>query len=119
MNAFKRGCQPKNDVVKGDNCYLFGNSHNILNRWKNNFSQLLNVHNISDVGQIEIHTSEPLVLGPSRLEVEIAIAKLKQCKSPGSDQIPAKLIQTGSKTLLPVIHTLDNSIWRKKKLTVP
>jgi hypothetical protein len=38
----------------------------------------LNVHNVSDVRQIEVHTAEPLVPGPSRLEVEIAIAKLKK-----------------------------------------
>jgi hypothetical protein len=36
---------------------------------------------MSDVRQIEIHTAEPLVPGPSRLEVEIAIAKLKRYKS--------------------------------------
>jgi hypothetical protein len=36
-------------------------SHNILNRWKNYFSQLLSVHRVSDVRQIEIHTAEPLV----------------------------------------------------------
>jgi hypothetical protein len=53
----------------------------------------LNVHNVSDVRQIEIHTAEPLVPGPSHLEVEIAIAKLKKYKSPDSDQIPADLIQ--------------------------
>jgi hypothetical protein len=41
-----------------------------LNRWKNYFSQLLNVHNVSDVRQIEVHTAEPLVPGPSCLEVE-------------------------------------------------
>jgi hypothetical protein len=46
------------------------------------------VHNVSDVRQIEVHTAEPLVPGPSRFEVEIAIAKLKEYKSPGSDQIP-------------------------------
>jgi hypothetical protein len=34
---------------------------------------------------IEVHTAEPLVLGLSRLEVEIAVAKLKKYKSPGSD----------------------------------
>jgi hypothetical protein len=33
------------------------------------------VHNVSDVRQIEVHAAEPLVPGPSRLE--IAIAKLK------------------------------------------
>jgi hypothetical protein len=37
--------------------------------------------------------AEPLVPGSSRLEVEIAIAKLKKCILPGSDQIPAELIQ--------------------------
>jgi hypothetical protein len=48
------------------------------------------VHNVSDVRQIEeVHTAEPLLFGPSRIEVEIAIAKLKKYKSPGNDQIPA------------------------------
>jgi hypothetical protein len=36
-----------------------------------------NKDNVSDVRQIEVHTVEPLVLGPGRLEVVIAIAKLK------------------------------------------
>jgi hypothetical protein len=70
-------------------------SHNILNRWKNYFSHLLNVHNVSDVRQIEVHTAKPLVPSPSCLEVETAIAKLKKYKSPVSDQIPAELIQAG------------------------
>jgi hypothetical protein len=38
------------------------------------------VHNVSDVRQIEVHRTEPLVPGPSHLEVEIAIAKLKKYK---------------------------------------
>jgi hypothetical protein len=45
------------------------------------------VHDVSEVRQIEAHMAEPLVPGPSRLEVEIAIAKLKKHKSPGSNQI--------------------------------
>jgi hypothetical protein len=36
------------------------------------------VHNISDVRQIEVHMAEPLVPGPNRFEVEIAIEKLKK-----------------------------------------
>jgi hypothetical protein len=68
-------------------------SQNIFNRWKNYISQLLNVLNVSDVRQIEVHSAGPLVPCPSRLEVEIAIAKLKKYKSPGSDQIPAEFIQ--------------------------
>jgi hypothetical protein len=91
-------------------------SHNIVNRWKNYFSQLLNVHNVSDVRQIEVRTAEPLVPGPSRLEVEIAIAKLRKRKSPGSDQIPAELIQAGGEILLCAIRKLINSVWIEEEL---
>jgi hypothetical protein len=58
----------------------------------------LNVHDVSDVRQIEIHTAEPLLTGPSHFEVEISVAKLKKYKSPGSDQIPAELYQAGGET---------------------
>jgi hypothetical protein len=68
------------------------------------------VHNVSDVRQIEAHIAEPLVPGPSHIEVEIAIAKLKKYKFPGSDQIPAELIQAGGKILLSLFHKLNNSV---------
>jgi hypothetical protein len=102
--------------VKDENCDLLADSHNILNKWKNYFSQLLNVHNVSDIRQIEVHIAEPLVPGTSRLEVEIAIAKLKNYKSPGSDQIPAELIQAGGEILLSAIQKLINSVWNKEEL---
>jgi hypothetical protein len=35
------------------------------------------MHNVSDVRQTEIHTGEPLVPRPSRLEVKIALQSLK------------------------------------------
>jgi hypothetical protein len=38
---------------------------------------------VSDVKQLEIHTAEPLVSGPSCLEAEIAIAKFRKDKLPG------------------------------------
>jgi hypothetical protein len=96
--------------VKDENGDLFADFHNILNRWKNYFSQLLNMHNVCDVRQIKVHTAEPLVPGPSRLEVEIATAKLKTYKSPCSDQIPAELIQAGGEILLSEIHKLINCL---------
>jgi hypothetical protein len=67
-----------------------------------------------DIRQIEVHMAEPLVPGPNRLEVETAIAKLNMYQSPGSDQIPAELIQAGGELLLSVIHKLINSIWNKE-----
>jgi hypothetical protein len=82
----------RNNIVKDENGDLHADSKNIVNRYKNYLFQLLNVHNVSDVRQIEVHTAEILVPGPIHLEVEIAIAKLKKYKSPGGYQIPAQLI---------------------------
>jgi hypothetical protein len=65
---------------------------------------------MSDVRQIVVHMAEPLVPGPSHLEVEIAIAKLKKFKLPGNDEFQAELIQTGGKILLFEIHTLINFV---------
>jgi hypothetical protein len=93
--------------VKNENADLVADSHNNLNRWKNYFSQLLNVHNVSDVRQIEVHKAESLVLGP-------VILKLKKYKSPGSDEIPAELIQAERNTT--VFHKRINSVWNKEEL---
>jgi hypothetical protein len=60
-----RGIINKSNLVKDDNGDLLADSHNILNKWKNYFSRLLNVHRVSDVKQIEIHAVEPLVPDPS------------------------------------------------------
>jgi hypothetical protein len=74
------------------------------------------VHNVSDVRRIVAYTAEPLVPHPSRLEVEIAIAKSKKYKSPGGDEIPVELIQAGGEILLSAIHKLINSAWKKEEL---
>jgi hypothetical protein len=72
--------------------------------------------NVTDVRQTETHTSEPLVPEPSSLEFEIAIAKLKKYKSPGSDQIRAELIPAGGETLWSEMHKLINSVLNKEEL---
>ena len=83
-------------------------------RWRNYFSQLLNVHEDNDVRQAEIHTAEPLVPEPSAFE--LAIGKLKNHKSPGIDQITAALIKAGGRAICSVIHKLIISIWNKEEL---
>jgi hypothetical protein len=88
----------------------------MLARWKNHFSQLLNVQRVSDVRRTEIHTQEPLVPEPSAFVVELAIEKLKSHKSPGFDQIPAELIKTGGRTVCFEIHKLIISIGNKEEL---
>jgi hypothetical protein len=102
--------------VKDDKGDLVADSHSILARCRNYFSQLLNVHGIIDVRQREMHTAKPLVPELSASEFELAIEKLKTHKSPGIDQIPAELIKAGAKTICCQIHKLIISIWNKEKL---
>jgi len=78
---------------------LVRDCHSILARWRNHFSQLLNVHGVNDSRQTEIHTEESLVPEPSAFEVEVAIEKLRRHKSPRTDQIPAELIKTWSRKI--------------------
>jgi len=56
INDFKKAYQPRTIKVKDEKGDLVADSHNIMTRWKNYFSQLLNVHGAKDVRQEEIHT---------------------------------------------------------------
>jgi hypothetical protein len=80
INNFKKGYQPRTNVVKGGKGDLVADSHSILARWRNNFSQLLNIHGVNDVRQTELHTAEPLLPEPSAFEVDLVIEKLKVTK---------------------------------------
>jgi hypothetical protein len=113
MNEFKKGYQHTINIIKDENGNLIADLQNILNKWKNFFNQVLNVHGVHDVRQMDIHTAEPLVPEPSLVEVEIAIGKLRSYTSPGTDQIPACF---GGEKLGSDIHRLIFSIWNKDEL---
>jgi hypothetical protein len=46
---FKRGYQPRSNIMKDENGDLLADSHNILNWRKNYFSQLMTLHRASDI----------------------------------------------------------------------
>jgi hypothetical protein len=71
MNEFKKGHQPRINIINDGNGNLLADPQNILNTWKNFFNQMLNVHRVHDVRQMYIHTAEPLVPEPSLVEVEL------------------------------------------------
>jgi hypothetical protein len=95
VNEFKKGYKHRINIKKDESGNLLADRQSVLNRWKNVFNQVLNVHGVHDVRQMDIHTAEPLVTEPSIVEVEIAIGNLKSYKSPGTDNIPAELIKAG------------------------
>ena len=77
INDFKKGYQPRTSILKNENGDLLADSHGILARWRNHFSQLFNVHGVGNVTQTEIHTAEPRAPVPSAFEFEMAMEKLK------------------------------------------
>jgi hypothetical protein len=72
ITEFKNGYQHRSNLVKDDRGDLLADPHKILNRWKNYFCQLLNVHGAGSVRQTGMHTAEPFVPQPSASEVEAA-----------------------------------------------
>jgi hypothetical protein len=116
INEFQKGYKPGINIIKDEKGNLLADPQSVLNSWKNFFNQLLNVHGIHDVRQMDIHTAEPLVPEPSLVKVEIAVGKLKSYKSQGTDQIPAELIKAGDETLNSEIHRLICSIWNQEEL---
>jgi hypothetical protein len=83
-NDFKKGYQPRTNIVQDEKCDLVVDSRTILARRRNYFFQLFNAHGVNGVKQTEIHTAEPLVPEPSACEFEMAIEKQKRQKSPGT-----------------------------------
>jgi hypothetical protein len=77
INDFKKGYQPRTNVVKDEKGHLLADSHSILTRWRNHLFQLLNVHGVNNVRQTEIHTAEPLVRSKNRVDWERAIKEVK------------------------------------------
>jgi hypothetical protein len=60
INEFKKGYQPRTNLVKDGRGDLLVDSRNILIRWKTYFCQLLNVHWAGVIRQTEIHTAKCL-----------------------------------------------------------
>ena len=84
-------------------------------RWRNYFSQLLNVqHGVNDGRQTK--GAEPLMPQPSAFEFDLNIEKLKSHTSPGIVQISADLIKAGGRKIFYEIHKLIISIWNKEEL---
>jgi hypothetical protein len=88
IKDFKNSYQPGTNIVKDEKSGLVTDFHSNLARWRNHFSQLLNLPEVNDVRQTETHTAEPPVPEPSAFEVELATEKLESHRSSGTAQIP-------------------------------
>jgi hypothetical protein len=51
INDFKKGYQSRCIIVKDEKVDMVANSHSIVARWRNYFSQLFNVHGLRMLGR--------------------------------------------------------------------
>ena len=68
INDFKKGYQARSNIVKDGKGDQITDSHSILARWRNHFSQLFNVHGADDVSRV-IHTAKPIMPESSAFDV--------------------------------------------------
>jgi hypothetical protein len=77
INEFKKGYQPRTNLVKDEKGDLLADPHKIVSRWMDYFCQLLNVQQVWGIRQTEIQRAEPFVPEPSMSKFEVAVGKLK------------------------------------------
>lgn len=103
-----------------DGSILHTNKSEILDRWKEHYSQLLNTQNPSDSAQLEDVPDFPEItemdLCPTFDEVQTAIKGLKENKSPGVDGIQCELIKHGGELLQQRLHHLICLIWETEQI---
>ena len=99
ISDFRKGYQPRTNILRNEKCDLVADSHSILVRWRKHFFQLLNKHEVKDVRATEIHTAKPPVPDPSPLNVELAVENVRRHKSPSMDQIPTELFKAGGRII--------------------
>lgn len=87
-----------------------------MKKWEEYFEELLNNDEIDIIDKITLHVAEPECLIPSRSEVSIAIKRLKNNKSPGSDGIHSELLKKGGLKLELELTELLQMIWKEERL---
>jgi hypothetical protein len=65
ITAFKKGYQPRSNLIKDKRGNLLADPNKILSRWKNYFCRPFNIQGVGDVRQTEIQMAEPFVPEPS------------------------------------------------------
>jgi hypothetical protein len=114
----------ENSSVQDKNGKLLNNSRDKLDRWKEYFSELLNVNSAVDPQCIEcisipvISTTEQDRQNkpPTLEEVSQALKQMKNRKAPGNDDISADLIKAGGLPALKWLHEIFVDIWQTEEI---
>ncbi|CAF4045409.1 unnamed protein product, partial [Rotaria magnacalcarata] len=109
IRRLKGGSKRVENMPIGDkNGKLLVNSTDQLERWREYFCELLNVHSTVDpyvINEVQITTPSRLDLKrqnkqPSFEEVKIVLNQMKSRKAPGSDEVTADILKAGGEKVI-------------------
>jgi len=124
MDNIRKGYHPRQEVCRDKDGKVLFDKEEIMNRWAEYFKDALNKEYPSCNGQGILHlalniegsdkgeTSEM----PTYEEIEESIAKLKNGRAPGEDNIIPEMIKYGGKQLVKKLHELTCVIWREETM---
>ena len=110
--------QPRTSVIEDKEGNVLTESSAVLNRWteycKELYNHKLNV-NKDDLKKTEKRLSNSENTQILREEVEEAVKKMKNGKSPGVDNIPGELIKNGGEAMIDALTVICQRIWTTKE----
>ncbi|CAF2169496.1 unnamed protein product [Rotaria magnacalcarata] len=125
IRRLKRGNKRvENMPIKDKNGKLLVNSTDQLERWREYFCELFNIHSTVDpdvINEIQITTPSRSDLErqnaqPSIEEVERALNQMKSRKAPGSDEVTADILKAGGEPVIKWLHEIFNDVWENEKM---
>jgi hypothetical protein len=123
INDMRNNLKPRNTKCRNKNGNLVTDKKGILRRWIQHFDELLNREVDDDFEKAQEHSS-PGTLNvrveeieePSLEELEAAVKKIKNNKSPGIEKIQVKLIKSGGEDLYKYLLQLIRRVWNEESL---
>lgn len=115
LKGIRKGYDPNTSMCKSKDGDLLVDPEEVLNRWAEYLSELLNKAPADQ--QFELIEDGMEVGEPTRTEVENAITSLRNHRAASEDGLAAELFKYGGDGLIEEMHALLSSIWQRETMS--
>lgn len=119
LNSSRKGFNPQVNVIRARTGDLIVRKELVLERWREHFDLLLNGSVDPCPGTQDFLVDDGMEIEPPTLQdVNDALKRLKNNKSPGPDGIPAELLKHAGSEVAKVLHRIVLSVWSSEVLPI-
>lgn len=113
VRTLSRSFQPRYLPIRDENGERLSTKSEVLERWRQYCKQLM----ASEEGSERVVLPNPEAHEPPimKSEIEAALQKLKNGKTPGSDNIVAEMLKLSGENGIHILHLICNKIWKEGK----